>query len=306
MKTLSISIFLLLSLVGKAQNLSFSATADTDRILIGQQITLTLKGSVPEGTQFTWPTLPDTLKGLQVVAAGKLDTLPENGNWQLSQQLRLTSFDSGYTAIPALALSANDKSVSSPAIAVQVGMPKLKADQDLYDIKKPLEPPFDWLPILSWGGGILAGAGLLIWLVIWLLRRKKQPKLTPEQRLSPYEYAQKQLKELEKEQLWQAGKIKEYYSRLTDILRLYLERQMNVNAMESTADEVIEKVESLGFDTRINEKIAALMRTSAMAKYAKENPGPATNERSMATVQEFLEETRPMAQEEQTRNNHEA
>lgn len=286
-------LLLVITLAGNAQTAQFSAQTDTNRILIGEQLTLSLRAEVPKESEFTWPVMADTIQGLEIVAAEKIDTNTKGQTWTILQNIRLTSFDSGYTAIPPLDLAVNGEKITSPAIAIEVAMPPLSEQQEMYDIKEPLEPPFNWLALILWAAGLLLLAALVFFLVRWLSKRKKQEKLTPEQRLSPYEYAQLQLKELEKEQLWQAGKTKEYYSRLTDILRLYLERQMHINAMESTADEVIRKVQALGLPSELNLKVAQLMHLSALVKYAKEKPGAPENERSLATVKDFLEHTKP-------------
>lgn len=289
---------LLLSLLvvhSYAQKTQFTATVDTNRILIGQQITLTLSGEMAKGTSFKWPILPDTLSGLQLINTGKLDTIEtKDGQWKLQQKLKLTSFDSGYAAIPPLALKVSDQTIRAEAIAVAVGMPQVKEDNKYYDIKEPLEPPFDWGFWLMIAAGVIILGGIIALIIYFISERKRKKKLTPEQVLSPYEYALKQMRDLEAENLWQAGEIKEYYSRLTDIMRLYMERQMGFNAMESTADEVIDLVSELHLPKELYQKVAELMRLSVMIKYAREKATPEAHDRSLATVKEFLDTTKPV------------
>jgi len=298
MKKLLSILTLLFTTLAWAQSVSFSAEIDTNRILIGDQFTLQLKGEVNEGTSFDWPIIPDTVSGLDFVDISKIDTTTKDGIWQLSQKLTLTSFDSGYVAIPPLSLKANGEEASSQALAIAVDMPQLSEEQDYYDIKEPMEPPFDWMPILI-GLGILIVLAVGIWLLIeWLKKRKANKELTPEQMMSPYEYAQLQITEIEKEELLKAGKTKEYYSRLTDVMRLYMERQMNINAMESTADELIDKMKELRLATELKEKIDRLLHLSALVKYAKEKPGVSQNDEALITVKHFLEQTKPAEKEE--------
>lgn len=298
MKKLLSILILLISVVAWAQPVRFSAEIDTNKILIGDQFTLQLKGEVAEGTNFQWPIIPDTVSGLDFVDISKIDTLSKDGVWKLSQKLTLTSFDSGYVAIPPLTLKAGNDEASSQAMAVAVEFPQLSEEQDLYDIKEPLEPPFNWIPILI-GVAIVLVLGAAIWFLLqWLKKRKNRVELTPEQMLTPYEYAQLQMTEIEKEQLWQAGKIKEYYSRLTDVMRLYMERQMGINAMESTADELIEKMRGIRLPKELQERIDELIHLSALVKYAKEKPGVGQNESALKTVKAFLEQTKPAEKEE--------
>lgn len=298
MKKLLSILILLISVVALAQPVRFSAEIDTNKILIGDQFRLQLKGEVAEGTNFQWPIIPDTVSGLDFVDISKIDTLSKDGVWKLSQKLTLTSFDSGYVAIPPLTLKAGNDEASSQALAVAVEFPQLSEEQDLYDIKEPLEPPFNWIPILI-GAAIVIILGAAIWFLLqWLKKRKNRVELTPEQMLTPYEYAQLQMTEIEKEQLWQAGKIKEYYSRLTDVMRLYMERQMGINAMESTADELIEKMRGIRLPKELQERIDELIHLSALVKYAKEKPGVGQNESALKTVKAFLEQTKPAEKEE--------
>ncbi len=301
MKRLLNTIFLLtICTVAFSQSPHFTANADTNRILIGEQIVVTLKASLPKNSKFTWPVYTDTIKGLELVESGKLDTITSGDEWELTQNLTITSFDSGYVAFPPLLLNIGNQKVTSPAIAIEVGMPTLKPEQELYDIKAPLEPPIDWIPILLWTLGIIALIVGIVLLVNWLQKRKRTVKLTPEQKLTPYEFALWQIREIEKEQLWQAGKTKEYYSRITDVLRLYMERQMGINAMESTADEIIQKIQILALPSELHQSSIELFHLSAMVKFAKKKPGTEEHERSMTVVKAFLNHTKPVEEKNES------
>ncbi len=295
MKRLFSTLFLLYGgLISYGQTHTFTASADTNRILIGEQIIVTLKAELPRNSKFNWPVYTDTIKGLELVESSPLDTLSTSEKWSLTQILTITSFDSGYVAFPPMLLNVDDQNITSPAIAIEVGMPQLKAEQDLYDIKEPLEPPFNWVPLLLVLLGALVLTAGIVAFVKWYKNRDKVVKLTPEQKLTPYEFALWQINEIEKEQLWQSGKIKEFYSRITDVLRLYMERQMGINAMESTADEVILKMQALSLPKELNQKSADLFTLSAMVKFAKAKPDAVAHERSMATVKAFLQQTKPI------------
>lgn len=298
MKKLLSILTLLFTTLSWAQSVSFSAEIDTNRILIGDQFTLQLNGQVNEGTAFEWPIIPDTISGLDFVTISKIDTITEDGIWNLSQELTLTSFDSGYVAIPPLMLKVNGAEASSKALAVAVAFPELSEEQDYFDIKEPLEPPFNWVPLVIVLLSIIALGIILGLLFRWWQKRKTNKELTPEQMMTPYEYAQVQIIEIEKEQLWQAGKTKEYYSRLTDVMRLYMERQMHINAMESTADELIDKMKELRLATELKDKIDKLLHLSALVKYAKETPTVSQNDEALVTVKHFLEQTKPSENEE--------
>lgn len=281
-----------------AQQPSFTTDVDTNHILIGEQVQLTLEARLPANSNFVWPVISDSIPGLEVVKASEVDTSREDDFWLLTQNIRLTSFDSGYTAIPPLDLRAGTKTYTSSAIGLRVSLPEMAEGEELYDIKGPREAPFNWQRFLSLAALGLFLAGVIFAIIYFLRKRKKEPAPEPEHRLPPYEFALMQLHELEKEQLWQNGKIKEYYSRLTDILRLYLEREKAIPAMESTADEVNGMIDQMHLPKQLKRETKELMSLSAMVKFAKEKPGAGTNERAVETLRRFLEETKPVKEKD--------
>ncbi len=295
------AIFLMLLLAAKglyAQPQSFSAITDTGKILIGEQLTLSLIGEVKEGASFSWPILPDSLNGLELVETGKIDTLAMDGIWKISQDIKLTSFDSGYAAVPPLVLKQSGDSLRSRAVGVAVSFPEVKEDRELYDIKEPMEAPFNWWLIIA---VVVAAVLMVVAIVIitkWLKRRKKSAGLSPEQKLSPYEFALLQLSEIKRDELWQNGRVKEYYSRLTDVMRLYMERQLNMPAMESTADEVAAMAYELKISKDLKKEVADLLELSVLVKYAKQTPGQKDHEAAFQTVAGFIESTKPREKEE--------
>ncbi len=291
----------IVSLGTRAQGPSFEAVADTNAILIGEQITLTLKAKLATLENYSWPAFPDTTEGLELVEVSKIDTVQNGESWILEQKLTLTSFDSGYFAVPPLNLVVNGQNANSDPIGIAVRFPQLSEEQGYYDIKKPLEVPINWWRIALWAG---LGMVILI-LIIWLIRKlgKKAPEKreAPELKIPPPKYALLQLAELEREELWQKGELKAYYSRLIDILRLYLERQMNLHAMEKTAEEIISDLKAQGLPEQLFRSLQHTLRQSAMVKYAREKPGPGENEAALKNIRDYVEHTRPKAETVKTR-----
>ncbi|MDE7396247.1 MAG: cell wall anchor protein, partial [Muribaculum sp.] len=111
--------------------------------------------------------------------------------------------------------------------------------------------------------------------------------------LPPYELAVKQLNELKSEKLCENSREKEYYTRLTDILRIYLETRFGINAMEMTSTQIMRSVRS--HDT--TKPSAALMKQileiADFVKFAKVRPLPDDNVKSFNQALQFVEATRP-------------
>ncbi len=276
---------------GQAQ-LNLTATADTNKILIGEQFDVRLTATVPEGTSFTWP-LPDSLVGLEVIRATKVDTALKGDLWELTQTLTLSAFDSGYFAFPPQPLSVGEKVYYSEAIPVAVFLPELSEDQEFFDIKDPLGVPWNWWFIALLVAGLLVLIAGGIWGYRYFQKHKNPVYTPPEKAIPPYEWAIGELKKIENKQLWQKGKLKAYYSAVTDVLRQYMERALALNAMESTAHEIGLKLEHLVLSNALQQKVKEALHTSEMVKFAKEHPVPAVHEQTLETAYAFLEATKP-------------
>ncbi|MGB0178036.1 MAG: hypothetical protein ACPF9D_12775, partial [Owenweeksia sp.] len=135
MKQFCITIlFLVLGAALQAQSISFNAEVDTNAIQIGEQVILTLRADLDQATSYSWPVFPDSTEGLEVVNAPAVDTIEKGGRWLLEQKLTITSFDSGYFAIPPLTLVVNGQPANSDAIGIAVRYPDLSQQEGLYDI----------------------------------------------------------------------------------------------------------------------------------------------------------------------------
>ena len=272
----------------------FELVADTNRIMIGGQVKLEIRAQLDADAELKWPLLKDSLASFEIVKVGTLNEELKGGIKYLKQELWVTSFDSGYAFIPALQAQADDQLLESQAIGVFVGMPEVNEEEDYFDIKEPLDPPINWvlvgLIVLS-----LAVIGIgLYFLISWLQKRSEKPEiLTPEAGMSPYEWAQLRLKKLKEDELWNNGKVKEYYSEVTQILRQYLESEMGKPALESTADEVMDIIKDLRPHEDLYKKCQNLMDLSVGVKFAKLKPIESDHISALSTLEEFLEAYKP-------------
>jgi hypothetical protein len=107
-------------------------------------------------------------------------------------------------------------------------------------------------------------------------------------------WANKELKKLEGEKLWQSDKVKEYHSKLTDILRLYLEFRFNYYAMEATTEEIIAEVNKREISMDASAKLQETLRLADFVKFAKMNPAPDQNTKSMQSALDFVEMTKQL------------
>ncbi len=269
----------------------FQVSLDTNQIKIGEAIQLQIEAAVPMGSTYLWPTLSDSIRGLEIIERGKIDSTEQGDFIALKQIIRFTSFDSGDVYVPALALKVGEQSFQSDSSLIRVFFPELKADQDYYDIKAPREIPFNYWLILWYALGALA-LGLLIYFIYlkWPRKTVLVEEQAPFDPRSPREWALDALKDLEEKELWQKGKEKAYYSELIDILRHFLEREYGMKAMESTAEELIQKLDAKVGESELRSELNTSLRLSAMVKYARQKALPYENEQALNAIRKFVDQ----------------
>jgi len=283
------------------------ASADTDKIRIGEQVRLELSARVDlnklkqAGLQMAFPSLPDSFNHWEVVDRSALDTVTSANTQEqlLRQTLTLTSFDSGHWEIPALkfemiAASGSVDSAFSAPIGIDVNtvaVDTTKAFKPIKTIRTVGWSIWDyWLYMVIGAAVVLLALGL--W---WYLRRRpaRAPAPPPAPQEPAYDRTLRQLKELEAEKVWQAGNVKEYYSRLTDILRTYFEEQFGIAALEQTTAELLQNIKPVTILNQQRDKLRGLLSLADLAKFAKLQPTPEEHADSMQKAVEIVEWTKP-------------
>jgi hypothetical protein len=286
------------------------ATVDKQKILIGQPIQLMLEVTMPNseaspGPPLTWPDL-DSLPHFEWVEKHPVDSVVHPGDRYYRQYLTVTSFDSGAWSIPRLPFLAGNKKYLSDSVRIEVVYTPIDPSKDYHDIKDIIDIPN---PFAKWIGWIVAAVtiGSLV-LVIWLIRKKKIWKIitgaAPAPRLSPYEEAIRQLEELERQHLPENGSVKVYYTRLSEILRLFLFRRLGVSSLAETSEELIVELRRLPVAEGQFTEIAETLRMSDFVKFAKYQPGLADSEHHFRVTRgaiELLEKAGQEAEEEARR-----
>ncbi|MCW3462742.1 DUF3290 domain-containing protein [Chitinophaga nivalis] len=287
-----------------AQSPEVAAHTDTNSIRIGEQIKLHLTATLSAaqfkdaGFKILFPVLPDSLDHFEVVSRATPDTVSQQDLKVIRQTYTLTSFDSGHWEIPPVKFEViTGNGVTDSLVTAPVGIDVTTVAVDTTKAFKPIKAiqtvPWNiwdyWLYIV-----IGAAAALLIVGLIWYFRRrpKKVPVVhTPT--VTPYEVAQQALKMLKEEKLWQQGNIKQYYTRLTDILRVYFEHQFGIAALEQTSEELLQHIKPVTKLNQQRDKLRSILAIADLAKFAKLQPTADEHEDCMVKAEEILEWTRP-------------
>lgn len=308
MRIVKVFYLFLISLLGNnllAQEVRVEATCDSSSIRIGEQTKLHLKVSIAhsnKSTSIQWPHIVDTLTSkIEVVSISKVDTLvpdkSQPNNFTQSIHLTITAFDSGYFPIPPFSIVINNDTAHpylTEPLLLQVRNVPVDTTKGIKDIKPPLQEPFKWTELVPYLYGI-AGLAALVLLGIYLYK-KYGKKVAPVvevalPKVPPHVIALEALEKLKQEQLWQGGKIKPYYSKLSDILRLYLEQRYKINALEQTTDEIMATLRLHVIDETSKHTLQHILIVSDLVKFAKEEPLANENESCMENAKIFIEGT---------------
>lgn len=311
------SAFLLLTSYLFSQGITATATLDTSVIVIGQQTKLTLRVDykTDQGNiKIDFPKIHDTLiKQIEVVAKSKPERfVPDSSDMTRmaqTQTLIITSFDSGFYAIPPFKfIVSGDSSKAIETEALLLGVSTVEVDTTLAikDIKPPIEVPFSWkeyLPYVYWGAGIAAALAGFIFLIVYITKKQKKTPAPPVvvPKTPVHVIALEQLEKLREEKLWQNGKLKEYHSALSDIIRQYIEHRFYINAMEQVTDEIMYSFRTVDLNDELRMRLRHMLVLSDLVKFAKEQPLPNENEQSWTNAYEFVmatkkDEPKPAAQ----------
>ena len=289
--------FLWHSIGASAQKID--AQIDSLSIKIGQELSYKIEVEVdtsslvvfPEGQTF----LPlEMIESYQVIATRMKD------RFRLVKEYGLTQFDSGTYTIPRQKVVIGDYEFFTDSLQVDVNNIVVDTTkQGLYDIKPIVQvskSPSNWgLYFLV----VLMLLGLVVFLLYWFIWKSKP--LTEEEKaalLPPYERAKLALKVLDDSSYLQNNEIKAYYSDLTQIIRTYLDEKVYDRALESTTDQLINRIKLLREGNKIDlskediKNIETILKRADLVKFAKSKPDIALAQLDRNTIDTELDQVR--------------
>ncbi|MEO1010661.1 MAG: BatD family protein [Bacteroidota bacterium] len=297
--SLILSCIFLFPYLGFAQpSPKVSSKVDTTFIKIGEQIRFTVTVEADTTAQVIFPE-GQTFSPLETVEAMKTDTAQKNGRYALQKIYALTQFDSGSYKLPAQRIEINGKGYFTDSLRIEVAtVPVDTLAQKLYDIKDLMAVEKSharlWRILLWIFLGLIIVGGLFYWFVF---RKKPLTEAEKEALLPPYDRALLELKRLENSRYLIQDEYKQYYSELTNIVRSYLEEDVNVSALESTTDELITKLEmlkdagELELDRETLTQFKQILQTADLVKFARSKPPTSTAEQDRKSIEHIVIKT---------------
>lgn len=301
------AVLLFVSFSAYSQEIDVKSYPDTTAILIGDQIGFTVSATFPRGTGVRLDTKADTLAG-KIVILGKSPrdtaTAPD-GKMTITDRYLITSYDSGNYSIPPFFAEVRSgdslKRYYSGYSFLNVTRPDVTPGDTtdvIFDIVPPRKAPVTFGEIIPYLVIALIAA-IVIYLLARFLPRNPLHRFVrpPAPREPAHIIALRELDKLKEEQLWQKGEIKEYYSRLSDIVRRYLDNRYAISSPELTTDETVRMLQKAAVTTHDQmSMVKELLSLSDMVKFAKYVPGTEMHERSFYEAVQFVEMTKEVAE----------
>lgn len=301
MKRIYSVIVLLASVLQIAAQVSVEAEIDSVQIFVGQQAHVTLTAHAKDQAKIEFPQFKPTqyiTPGVEVLASQELEKKDQdNGFVARSVVYTLTSFDDTLYYLPPMTVKIDGKPYQSKSLALKV----LTIEVDTTNIEQFFGPkdvqnnPFQWS---DWSLTFWLSVVLLVLLALcyYLYLRFKDNKpiisrIRIVKRLLPHQKALKEIEQIKADKMVASENSKEYYTKLTDTLRKYIEERYGFCAMEMTSSEIIEKLTATQDESALSE-LRHLFLTADLVKFAKYSTLINENDQNLVNAIEFINQTK--------------
>lgn len=253
----------------------YSYRLDSTSIMLGDQTVLAVEKTP------IYPSLDDLSNNDIVAVRQWMDTA--NGTLYTA----LTSFEEGehwlHIGDDSVLITVNDV----PGVDT--------TNANIRDIANIMSQPYTFgeiarVVVYLWILCALVAAAVLLYLRI----KRKKPLIgtTQQPQLPPDTRALQRLEQLRQQQLWQQGKTKEYYTELTDTVRVYLEEACNIQSTEMTTDQTLDAFQTSPACTSESEnQLRQILQSADMVKFAKSQPQPYQHDLALGQATDFIKAT---------------
>lgn len=272
--------FLLLVFASRllAQQVTF--TYSKQKILIGEPVQVKVQATIKSGEAAPF-FIMDSLPHFEVLDRSKIDTIKRSGLLQLSQTLIFTSWDSGRWALP----SSITNTVFAKPINIDVGYttpwnPKQPYNdiKDIILVQHPGKSSWWWYVI---------GAAVLLALILLLFPQGKNEKAATQLDSNAYKKAMQQLDKLQKEGTLSTN-IKQYYTELITIFRIYLKTGKGIQSFSKTTGDLALQLQTIKMPGDEYNQLLQTLRLSDLVKFAQYGPAGNINRDAFNTIKQTI------------------
>lgn len=269
-------VFILGSVFAMAQT-QVSLSADTLNVKLAEQINVNITVSSEKNALIQFPPF-QAFSPFEVIDTTAVDTLVSNKILTFSKTYAVIQFDTGQFTLPAQKVVVGGNLFTTDSLQIHV------YDVEVDTLQQPLFPIKTIMPMAKnttgWWKPYAYGflICLLLALAYMFIARTQQRIRDNRRQLPPFERAIQALQALENKQLNKQEEYKGYYSEMTDIVKSYLEDEAHIDALESTSDELLAKLEllrdtgNLDLTSETIDHLKEVLLTADLVKFARAMP----------------------------------
>ncbi len=302
--------------VAAAKPVSIKASADSTTLVMGDRVTVNVnvvKEGVLSGSLIDLPQRKQDYYGMEMVEATSDTTDLGNGRLEVTYHLVFQAFDPAeLLTLPPFRYASGGDTIESDILTFkvypvelspQLGDPNDVENLTIHPSEGPQSIPRRWYDAIPnwWLWVLIAIALIALGVVLYRLYRKNGKALfTKPKPVPPYELAMQRLSELKDRKLLEKGQTKVYYTDLIDIMRNYLDGRFGINAMEMPSSEILRRLRS-NKETHLSAaQIEQVLKLADIVKFAAANPTAQEGQSTLNAITQFLEDTKPAPQPEET------
>ena len=307
MKKYFIVIILIACTLQSMAQVKVESNLSAVEMLVGQQVQITVAATADKDANVVFPQEATLPMGVEFMGAIEMpDEETDNGQLRRQRGYVITSFEDTLYYLPPMTVKVNDQDYQTNQLALKVLTVEVDTTnyENYFGPKDVQDNPFMWEEwSLSFWLSILMVVLLAIAYYLYLRLRDNKPviaRIRIVKRLLPHQKAMKAIEEIKAERMVTAEDPKEYYTRLTDALRKYIEERYGFSAMEMTSSEIIERLMASG-DQQSLAELSQLFQTADLVKFAKYSTLINENDANLVSAVDFINKTKietPVAEQQ--------
>lgn len=298
---MTVAVMLGLGCALHAQDNAPATRLSRDTILIGDQLEWIIPLEMAPGEKYFLEDIADPpAPGVEIIKPLAIDTLVNNRKTvKIEGKVILTSFDSGsYFLPPLIAMIEHEGGLvdtlymDGPTLEVTT-VPIDTATYVIKDLKGQIKYPLKFKEVIPWVLLALLVAVLVYVIVRWIRMRRANRTFMgkPIVKDPPHIVALRALDRIRKQKLWQSDKQKQFYTEVTDALRVYIADRYDIVAMERPSKEMLADLKKQDVDPKLYENMEELFSRADLVKFAKYQASAEENEEVIPDAVRFVNAT---------------
>jgi hypothetical protein len=281
--------------------LTVHVRVDKEKITIADTVLLELEAGIESDYEVKMPKVDKVLENFGIIDWDNLgNKLDKNNNIISTYRYRLEPFLSGTISIPAFSFEFYNVNkpkeekyeLSTEPFDIEVSslLGQQRAELKIADIEGVVEvtsePSYAWLWIS--GGAIVIGG-----IIFLLFKRRRRTEELVRIFKPAHEIAYERMRLLVEQDMIKAGRIKEFYERISDILRHYIEHRFSFRAPEKTTEEFLADIPTANVLSQPDqERLGDFLQHCDLVKFAQYNPTTKQIQKTFDLAKDFIETTK--------------